>query len=54
MPQNLKGMFVWRDFREDEKFIKEKWRERSFSGCLVGRERKKKSDRVLVFSPQAH
>ena len=30
-------MFVWRDFREDEIFKREKWKERNFNGCLVGR-----------------
>ena len=32
---NPKGVFVWRDFREDEKFRREKGRERKMGGCLV-------------------
>ena len=32
-----KGMFVWRDFREDGNFMREKWKKRSFNGCLVGK-----------------
>ena len=46
-------MFVWRDFREDGKFRREKWRERSFNGCLVGRESGKNCDEVQVFSSWA-
>ena len=29
---------VWRNFRKDRKFRREKWTKRSFSGCLVGGE----------------
>ena len=32
---NPKGVFVWRDFREDEKFRREKGRERKMGRCLV-------------------
>ena len=32
---NPKGVFVWRDFREDEKSRREKGRERKMGGCLV-------------------
>ena len=35
-------MFVWKDFREDEKLRREKWRDSIFSGCLVGRGEGKK------------
>ena len=34
---NPNGMFVWRDFKEDGKLRREKWRESIFSGFLVGR-----------------
>ena len=44
-------MFVWRDFKEDGKFRREKWRERSFKGCLVGRGSGKKWVGLGVFSP---
>ena len=40
-------MFVWRDFREDGKFR----RERNFKGCLVGRGSGKKWAGLDVFSP---
>ena len=45
-----KGMFFWNDFREDRKFRREMWRQRSFSGYLVERERGKKCGEVQVFS----
>ena len=35
-------MFVWKDFREDEKLRRENWRDSIFSGCLVGRGEGKK------------
>lgn len=38
----LKGMFVLRDFREDKKLRREKWKESIFSRCLVGRKRGRK------------
>ena len=47
-------MFVWRDFREDGKFRREKWRERSFNVCLVGRESGKKCGWTQVFFSRAH
>ena len=47
----LKVMFFWKDFRKDRKFRREKWRERSFSGYLVERERGKKCGEAQVFSP---
>ena len=34
----IKGMFVWEDFREEEKLRREQWKESIFSRCLVGRE----------------
>ena len=47
-------MFVWRDFKEDEKLRGEKWEDNIFSSCLVGRgEGKKKNKKVVgpgVFS----
>ena len=46
-------MFVWRYFRVEGEFRREKWRERSFNGCLVGRESGKKCDGAQVFSPWA-
>ena len=33
----IKGMFVWEDFREEEKLRREQWKESIFSRCLVGR-----------------
>jgi len=47
-------VFVWRDFREDGKFMREKWRERKLEGCLVGRGSGKFCGGAYVFSPQAH
>ena len=37
MDHVTKGIFVWSDFREDENFRREKWRDRSFNGCLIGK-----------------
>ena len=44
----LNGMFVWRDFREDKKLRREKWKESIFSRCLVGR----KGERKKVVGPK--
>ena len=44
-------MFVWRDFREDGKLRRKKWRESIFSECLVGREEEKNSSDVFFLSP---
>jgi len=45
----LRVCFFWKDFREDRKFRREKWRERSFIGYLVERERGKKVVRPRCF-----
>ena len=47
-------MFVWRDFRNDEKLRGEKWRKSIFSGCLVGKggRKKKKVMRLRCFLPK--
>ena len=47
-------MFVWRDFRNDEKLRGEKWRKGIFSGCLVGKggRKKKKVVRPRCFLPE--
>ena len=37
----FKGMIVWRDFREDEKLRKEKWREIFLIGVWLGEGEKK-------------
>ena len=43
-------MFVWRDFKENGKLREEKWKDSTFSGCLVGRkEGKKKIGRPKCF-----
>ena len=44
-------MFVWRDFKENEKFKREKWRDSIFSSCLVGKGEGKKSGGAQVFTP---
>ena len=43
-------MFVWMDFREDDRFKREKWRERCFIECLVG----KKKCGEICFLPWDH
>ena len=48
------GPFVLRDFRENGKLGREKYRENIFSECLVGGIRGKKSIETWVFSPQMH
>ena len=45
------GMFVWRNFKEDIKLRREKWRESSISGCLIGTGREKKWWWIHMFSP---
>ena len=44
-------MFVWRDFKEDGNFKREKWRDSIFSSCLVGKGEGKKSGGAQVFTP---
>ena len=43
-------MFVCRDLKEDRKLRREKWRESSFSKCLIGRGREKMVVDLDVFS----
>ena len=48
------GPSVLRDFRENGKLRREKYRENIFSECLVGGIGGKKSIEAWVFSPQMH
>ena len=43
-------MFVWRDFKEDEKLRGEKWEDNIFSSYLVGRGEGKKKNKKVVGS----